>query len=72
MSYSGKWHGTEFEDNRLIAIDKELSREDCNPDVVEETAVIVKETSTTEEKAPALDYSSKDDRKAKAPHSLWK
>lgn len=48
----------------LTIVDKELSREDHNPDV-EETAVNVKEISATEEKNPALDYNSKDARKAK-------
>lgn len=48
-------------------VGKELSREDSNPDV-EETAVTVKEISTTGEKTPALDYNSKDVRKAK-PHA---
>lgn len=64
MSYPGNWHGIEFEDTALAIVDKELSKEVCNPDV-EETAVTVKEISVTEEKNPALDYNSKDARKAK-------
>lgn len=59
LSYPGNWHGIEFEDSVLTIVDKELSREDSNPDV-EEASVTVKEISATEEKNPALDYNSED------------